>query len=86
MFRFLATNLKYPESAKKNGIEGRVFVQFVVGSDGAVRDVRLIRGFNKDCEEEAVRVVQAMPKWEPGMLQGKPVAVLMTLPMAFSLK
>jgi protein TonB len=82
---YLKDNLQYPESAKEAGIQGRVFVTFVVESDGTIRDVKVLRGIGGGCDEEAVRVVKEMPEWKPGMQRGKPVRVQYNLPIKFTL-
>ena len=82
---FLAKNIKYPEAAVKAKIEGRVIVQFVVGKDGSISDVRVVRGVCPELDAEAVRVVKMMPKWIPGKQRGKEVAVKFTLPIMFRL-
>jgi len=86
MMEFVASNVHYPEEAKEKGIEGRVFVNFVVEKDGSVNEVKVRKGIGKLCDEEAVRVVKAMPKWTPGMQDGKPVRVHYNLPFFFKLK
>jgi TonB family protein len=82
---FLATNIKYPEAARNLGIQGRVFVRFVVTSTGDVRDVTIARGVDPVLDKEATRVVQKMEKWKPGMQKGKPVSVYYTVPISFVL-
>ena len=67
-------------------VQGRVIVQFTIGSDGAVRDVQVLRGVREDLDAEAVRVVSASPKWEPGMQNGKPVPVSFTFPVVYKLQ
>jgi len=86
MLEFIQKNLKYPESAEKNNIEGRVIIRFIVGADGAVSDVELIRGISPEADAEAVRVIKAMPNWIPGKQKGKAVPVYFTLPIVYSLK
>jgi len=86
MMEFVASNVHYPEEAKEKGIEGRVFVNFVVEKDGSVTEVKVRKGIGKLCDEEAVRVVKSMPKWTPGMQDGKPVRVHYNLPFFFKLK
>lgn len=81
MMKFIATNLKYPEETKNSGIQGRVVVRFVVPKSGAIQDIQVVRGIDSALDKEVVRVVKAMPKWEPGMQNGKPVAVYFTLPI-----
>ena len=83
MAKWLGDNIKYPAEAAKQGIEGRVIVQFVVGSDGTVSDVKLMRAVNPLLDQEALRVINAMPKWTPGKQDGKPVAVKYTIPVTF---
>lgn len=85
MVTFLTQNLEYPESAKKEGKEGKVFVQFVVEKDGSISNAEVIKGFDEECNAEALRVVEAMPKWNPGTMEGKTVRTKMTLPIAFAL-
>lgn len=82
---YLRGNLKYPESAKKNKQEGRVFIGFVVEKDGSVTNVNVLRGVCEELDNEAVRVVKAMPRWTPGMNEGKPVRVQYMLPIVFKL-
>ncbi len=85
MFKYIQQNTKYPEIAKENGITGKVFVQFVIGKDGKVSDVEVIRGIDPYLDKEAVRVVSSMPKWTPGSQRGKPVKVSFQLPINFTL-
>jgi len=86
LYKFLAENIKYPQMAKESGIQGRVFVTFVVERDGRVTDVRVLRGIGGGCDEEAIRVVSNMPKWAPGKQRGKPVRVQYNLPVKFTLQ
>jgi len=85
MFKYIAEHTKYPEIAKENGITGKVFVQFVIGKDGSVTNVKVIRGVDPYLDKEAVRVVKSMPKWKPGSQRGKPVKVSFQLPINFTL-
>ncbi|MGA2822220.1 MAG: M56 family metallopeptidase [Bacteroidales bacterium] len=85
MIKFLVENINYPAEAKKNGIQGTVFVTFTVQANGAVTDVKILRGIGSGCDEEAVRVVKMMPNWIPGMDKGKNVAVQFNLPIKFKL-
>ena len=85
MFDFIQKNVKYPESAKEKGIEGRVFVQFVVEKDGSLSSFQVLRGVSDDIDAEAIRVLKAMPKWMPGMNNGEPVRVQYTMPFKFQL-
>jgi len=85
MMDYLSNNIKYPEEAKEKGISGRVFLSFVIEKDGSVSNVKVAKGIGKLCDDEAVRVVKAMPKWKPGMQKGKPVRVNYMLPITFKL-
>ena len=81
--KWLSDNIKYPAEAAKNGIEGRVIVQFVIGSDGTVSDAVVRRSVDPLLDAEALRVINAMPAWTPGKQDGKPVAVRYTIPVTF---
>ncbi|MFZ4520539.1 MAG: TonB family protein [Bacteroidales bacterium] len=83
--KFLVENIKYPEKAVKDGVMGTVYVTFVVEKDGAVTNVKVLRGIGSGCDEEAIRVVKMMPNWNPGEQKGKPVAVQYNLPIKFTL-
>ncbi|MBR5082951.1 MAG: M56 family metallopeptidase [Bacteroidales bacterium] len=85
MMEFVTHNIHYPEEAKEKGIEGRVFVGFVVEKDGSINEVKVLKGIGHGCDEEAVRVVKSMPKWKPGMQKGKPVRVHYQMPFFFKL-
>lgn len=82
---FIAKNINYPEAAREAGVQGRVGVEFVVNEDGSITDVRVARGIGAGCDEEAVRVIKAMPKWKPGKQNGVPVKVRFTQPISFRL-
>ena len=82
---YVAQNVKYPESAKENNLQGRVIVKFVIEKDGSVSNVEVGRGWGNELDDEAVRVVKAMPKWKPGKQDGKPVRVSFMLPINFKL-
>jgi TonB family protein len=82
---FMMKNLKYPEQAKKNGVQGKVFVTFIIETDGSLTNVKVMRGIGAGCDEEAVRVIKLMPKWTPGIEKGKPVKVQFVLPIKFAL-
>ena len=77
------TNLKYPEEAIKNNVQGQVVVEFVIDPKGNVTNTKVLQGIGHGCDEEALRVVSAMPAWIPGKQSGKPVAVKMKLPVLF---
>lgn len=83
--RFLTENIKYPQIARESSIQGTVYVTFVVEKGGNVTDVRVLRGIGGGCDEEAVRVIKAMPKWSPGKQRGKPVRVQFNMPIKFTL-
>lgn len=84
-YEYVGKNMKYPSQARRMGIEGKVFVQFVVDKDGSLSDVQAIKGIGAGCDEEAVRVVKSAPKWKPGKQRGQPVRVRMVLPITFKL-
>jgi len=87
LFDYLRFNTRYPKQAYRKGIEGRVVCQFVVKKDGKVSNVKVARSSgNKSLDREAVRVIRSMPKWKPGMYQGKPVNVKYSVPVTFRLK
>ncbi len=83
---YLSKNLHYPDAARENNIEGRVILQFVVNEDGVVSDIQVMRGIGGGCDEEAVRVLKAMPPWKPGKQNGKAVKVRYNLPISFKLE
>ncbi|MEE0917892.1 MAG: energy transducer TonB [Bacteroidales bacterium] len=85
MYAYIHKNLKYPEAAKEKGIEGRVFVSFIIEKDGLISNVKLLRGIGGDCDEAAVKMVKNMPKWKPAKQRGKPVRCQFTLPIKFEL-
>jgi periplasmic protein TonB len=86
MMKFITKHMRYPSSAARQGIQGPVFVQFVVKGDGSISDVLVIRGIHPDCDKEAARVVSMLKKWRGGKQNGIPVGVRMVLPITFSLK
>ena len=83
--KFLQENIKYPQIARESSIQGTVYVTFVVERNGNVTDVRVLRGIGGGCDEEAVRVIKAMPNWSPGKQRGKPVRVQFNMPIKFTL-
>lgn len=85
LMKYLSANIRYPEAAHKAGIQGRVTVQFVVGKDGSIGNVSILRGVNADLDAEAIRVISSMPKWKPGTQKGEPVKVKYTVPVMFRL-
>lgn len=84
--RYLIENIHYPTMARESGIQGMVYVTFVVERDGSITDVRVLRGIGGGCDEEAVRVVTNMPRWIPGRQRNKPVRVQFNLPVRFTLQ
>ncbi len=86
LLKYLATSVKYPVIAQENGIQGRVFVSFVIDKNGDVTNVRVARPFDPNLDKEAVRVVQSMPKWTPGKQRGKAVKVSYNVPINFVLQ
>ncbi len=85
LFMWLARNIRYPEVAIKNNVQGRVFVRFVINEDGSVSDAEIVRGVSKELNAEALRVVGELPKFKPGTVKGKPTACRFTLPIMFRL-
>ena len=86
MEKWVYPNLKYPASAVRDGIQGRVMVDFIVDKDGKVTDVRVVKSVDPELDEEAVRVVSASPKWRPGRMNGNKVRTSVTIPVEFRLK
>jgi protein TonB len=84
--KFLSKNLRYPPIARDNGIQGRVFCNFVVEKDGSLTDIKVVRGIGGGCDEEAVRVLKSSPKWNPGVQNGRNVRVSYTIPIYFQLQ
>lgn len=85
LMKYLSSNIKYPVEAHKAGIQGRVVVSFVVNKDGTVKDAKIVRSVDKSIDAEALRVISAMPKWQPGYQDGKVVSVRYTVPVTFRL-
>jgi protein TonB len=86
MFKYLGKNIKFPPAAKANGIQGKVYVNFTIGKNGEIRDIKILRGVHDLLDKEAVRVVKAMPKWKAGKQRGKTVSVSYNLPINFTLR
>lgn len=86
LLKYIATNIKYPKESQDNGEQGRVICSFIVGCDGSVNNPEVLRGVTPLLNEEAVRVINTMPRWNPGMQRGKAVAVKYTVPITFRLK
>ena len=85
LLKFLSDNIVYPQKAKDNGIEGKVFVSFVIEKDGSISNIKVLRDIGGGCGAEVVRVVKLMPKWKPGMQRGKAVRVQYNLPVQFTI-
>lgn len=85
LYTFVAENLKYPVQARKMGIEGKVFVEFIVDNDGKLINVKTIKGIGAGCDQEAVSVLKQAPKWIPGKVADMPVKVRMILPITYKL-
>ena len=86
LYKYLGKNIKYPQMARDQNIEGRVFVTFVIEKDGSIANPKVLRDIGGGCGEEALRVVRSMPKWKPGKQRGKTVRVQFNLPVAFQLE
>ena len=86
LFEFLKENIKYPEDAQKQKVEGRVLAKFVVETDGSISNIEVVKQAFPSLDAEAVRVIQAMPKWKPGRQKGQAVRVKFVMPINFSLK
>lgn len=85
LFKFLSKNIRYPSQARNNNVQGTVFVAFVVGPDGKIRDAQVQKGIGYGCDEEALRVINTMPPWKPGKQSGRSVSVRYSVPIKFSL-
>jgi protein TonB len=86
LYKYLQKNIRYPEMARSNGIQGTVYVQFVVNKYGKIKDAKVLRGIGGGCDEEAIRVVMGMPDWKPGKQNGLAVPVYFNLPVKFTLQ
>ena len=86
MYKFLSKNIKYPPAASRANVSGKVFLTFVVNTDGSIQDVSVLKGLGFGCDEEAMRVVKTMPKWKPGKQSGRSVRVKFNLPISFTLE
>lgn len=85
LYKYIQSNLKYPEAAKEAGVEGKVFVEFIVDKDGSLTDIKTVKGIGHGCDDEAERVLKASPAWNPGMIADQPVRVKMILPIMYKL-
>ncbi|MFC3813104.1 energy transducer TonB [Lacihabitans lacunae] len=85
MYKYLGQNIKYPAAAQRANVSGRVFVKFVVEKDGSIGKVEVLKGIGFGCDEEAIRVIKSMPKWNPGRQNGKNVRVFYNMPVVYKL-
>jgi TonB family protein len=85
IYKLIGEKMKYPKSARRHGIQGKVFVQFVVDKDGSIIDTKVIKGIDPECDKEALNAVKSLPKWIPGYQRGRPVKQRYTLPIQFKL-
>lgn len=86
LHKFLRTNVKYPEKAERNEIQGIVWVSFVVEENGEIKDISIYQGYQKSLNEEAIRLISIMPPWTPGLYRDKPVKTRMKMPIEFKLQ
>jgi protein TonB len=86
MYRFINNNIKYPAAAQRANVSGRVFVKFVVEPDGSIGNIEVLKGIGFGCDEEAIRVIKSMPKWNPGRQNGKNVRVFFNMPISYQLE
>lgn len=85
-YKFVGKHLKYPAQARRMGIEGKVYVHFVVSKEGSLSDIKVVKGIGAGCDEEVLRIINMSPKWNPGRQRGNPVRVRMMLPITFKLQ
>lgn len=86
LMQYLIKEIKYPDRARKKGVEGRVLVGFIVNKTGILSDIKIVQSVSDELDEEAIRVIKKMPKWEPGMQDGEAVRVSFMLPIKFRLE
>lgn len=86
MMQFIAKNLRYPKAAQEAGVQGRVMLQFTVGQDGTLSDIKVLRSVSAEIDAEAVRIVRSMPRWTPAKANGKPISARYMVPVAFRLQ
>lgn len=86
MYKWLSENIKYPNTAMKDSVSGLVIIHFIVEKDGSITNAEVLKGIGDGCDEEALRVVNLMPKWIPGELKGgKPIRVMFNIPIRYAL-
>ena len=86
LYHYISKNIRYPQEAKEKGIQGRVFIGFIVEKDGSISNVRNLRGVDSELDAEAIRVIQSLPKWKPGKHKGEFVRVSYQIPIVFKLE
>ena len=86
LFQFIKDNIKYPNEARKEGIQGTTYISFVIEKDGSISNIKWLRGIGAGCEEESMRVISMMPKWSPGTQRGKEVRCRFILPVKYTLE
>mgnify|MGYP003291256366 FL=1 len=86
LMKYFSDNVRYPVVAAENGIQGRVICQFTVWKDGTIRDIVVLKGVDKSLDKEAIRLIENMPKWNPGKQRGKAVSCKFTVPVSFRLQ
>lgn len=86
LLQYIGKNIKYPPMALRNQVEGKVFVNFVIGPDGSISDVKVQKGIGSGCDEEAARVIKGLPKWTPGKQNGRAVSVSYAVPVTFAIR
>jgi protein TonB len=86
LYTFIGQEINYPFYAQRMGIEGKIYIRFVVTKKGNIVDVHIARGIDKGCDNEAIRVIKLLPNWIPGKINGIPVNVLLTFPIVFKLQ
>ena len=84
-YQYVSKHMEYPTQARRMGVQGKVFVQFVVDKDGSLSDVKVLKGIGSGCDKEAVSIIENAPKWNPGKQRGRPVKVRMVIPIVFQL-
>ena len=85
MMKWLTANLKYPVSAQRKKIQGKVMVQFIVDTSGTMTDLKIVQSLEASCDKEAMRVMRMMPKWKPGIDNGQPCRTMVCIPIVFKL-
>lgn len=86
LMTYISKRIQYPDLARENNIQGRVFVEFVINKDGSVSNTKVLRGIGGGCDQEALKAVNSLPKWKPGTQRGKPVRTRYVLPISFNLR